>query len=225
MDDDIIVSKVNILRTLHLHETIKGSAFNFFWLYPSDLMAILPQSSFGRYILANKLFSNSYRINVNAAPGELVKVEGLTSQYFSILRSDFLLTSGYDESIPFAGVEDLILYKQLSKKGIEMYISPSDIIFQNEIDRISLLSLMERYRRGAITRRKASDAGHLDMGIIFHFTKKILYRILLPFKSLLYHIAMNTPNIKTLDALYFKLTNLLLGLSSYEGYNYVKNKP
>lgn len=217
LDDDIIINKSNILKTLSLHQNSVKSAFNFFWLYPPDLIESLPKSSFGRYIIRHLLFSNSYRIKINDRINELIETDGLTSQYFSIHKSDFLLSGGYNENIPFAGSEDLILYKELTKSGIKVFISPSDIIFQNESDRIVLRSMLDRSRRGAITMRKAEIAGY-ETSVTFSRTRKIFYPFFVHFQSPIYRLIKLIPNKRALDPVYFKLTNLLLSLSFYEGY-------
>lgn len=223
LDDDILVTKENIEKTLALHKGKEKSAFNFYWIYPPNLMKNLPDSSFGRYIIKNSLFSNSYRIKFTQTPDKIINTNGLTSQYFSILKSDFFLTGGYDENIPFAGIEDLILFKSLQKNHIKVFLSYNDIVFQNEKDRIDLFSVLERYRRGAITRKKARDAGHLDLSISFPFIKKIFYPFLVPFKLIFYKAAIKIPNDEIFDRLYFKLCDLLIGLSQFEGYYFNQN--
>ena len=217
LDDDILVNKANIARTFALHEKGAKRGYNFFWLYPPDLIEKLPQSSLGRYILKHLLFTNSHRIKINDQHDELIHANGLTSQYFSILRSDFLLTGGYDENIPHAGIEDMILYKELTKQGIEIFISPSDIVFQNESDRLELNSILERCRRGAITIRKANELGY-EMKYVFPVWKKMLGATLLPFKGMIYQMAKSLPGWMICDMVRFRLINLLLGLSFYKGY-------
>jgi glycosyltransferase involved in cell wall biosynthesis len=217
LDDDIIVNKVNILRTIELHIGRNKVGFNFFWLYPPDLIERLPQISLGRYFLKHLLFTNSFRIKIDNRVERLVKMDGLTSQYFSILKSDFQLTGGYDENIPYAGIEDLILYKLLREHGIEIYLSTADIVFQNESDRLSLNSIMERTRQGAITIKKAEVLGH-NMDLSISFIKKGLYSFLINFKTIIFNLANLIPNKKYCDFIYFKLVNVLLGLSFYQGY-------
>ena len=164
------------------------------------------------------MFTNSHRIKINGWIEELIRTSGLTSQYFSILKSDFLLTGGYNENIPHAGVEDLILYKELSKQGIEIFISPADVVFQNESDRLHLYSFLERCRRGAITIRKAEELGYADMKVSYPWWKKISGAILLPFKGVIFRFANSMPGIRVLDLIRFRFINLLLGISFYEGY-------
>jgi glycosyltransferase involved in cell wall biosynthesis len=222
LDDDMLISEGNILRTLELHKGTSGKAYNFFWIYPPDLIETLKDSNFGRYILNNFLFTNSYRFKINGRINELIKENGLTSQYFSILRSDFLQSGGYDENIPFAGIEDRILFKSLQKNNIEIFLSTSDVIFQNESDRLSLLSAMERTKRGARTIRIAKENGHDELGLNPPFFKKFIYSWLVHFKPLIYFLVMKLPNSKKINFLYSRSTNVLLGLSQYEGF--YKNK-
>ncbi len=224
LDDDMIVNNSNVLKTISLHQNNTKSAYNFFWIYPPDLIENLNDTSFGRYCLNAFLFTNSYRSKINGRINQLIEENGLTSQYFSILKSDFLLTGGYDESIPFAGIEDYVLFKELKKNNIKVFLSTSDVIFQNESDRISLFSVMERHRRGAITIKRAIDIGHKELKLEFSSAKKISYQILVKIKNPIFKFTESLPNKKYVDKLYFKLVNLLLGLSSYEGYYNSDNK-
>ncbi len=217
LDDDILVNKANISKTFSLHRTFARKAFNFFWIYPPELIEALPKSSFGRYILSKLLFTNSYRMRIGNKADELIKTEGLTSQYFSILKSDFLSTGGYNENIPHAGIEDLVLYQEFLKQGIQVFTSPSDVVFQNESDRLNLHSILERSRRGAITMRIGKTMGY-EMKISFSSMKRVFYSFLVYFKPAIYAVAVNMPNLKLFDYIYLKFVNLLLGLSFYQGY-------
>jgi glycosyltransferase involved in cell wall biosynthesis len=221
LDDDILVNKANILKTFSLHKDSVKKAFNFFWIYPPELIEALPKTSFGRYVLNKLLFTNSYRLKIGDKAEELIKTDGLTSQYFSILKSDFLLAGGYNENIPHAGIEDLILYGEFKKSGIEVYTSPGDIVFQNESDRLNLRSILERARRGAITMRIARSMGY-EMHTNFAASKRVVYSWFVYLKPLIYRVAVNIPNLKLFDYIYMKFVNLLLGLSFYQGY--FKNK-
>jgi glycosyltransferase involved in cell wall biosynthesis len=218
LDDDIIVNNSNILKTISLHQNKIKVAFNFFWIYPPDLIESLRDTSFGRYSLNAFLFTNTYRSKINGRINSLIEENGLTSQYFSILKSDFLLTGGYDESLPFAGIEDYVLFKELKKNNVKVFLSTSDIVYQNESDRISLFSVMERHRRGAITIKKAIEIGHKELKLDFSSIKKITYFFLVKIKNPIFRFTEALPNKKYFDILYFKLVKLLLGLSSHDGY-------
>lgn len=224
LDDDMIVNYTNIFKTISLHQTKTHVAYNYFWIYPPDLIEILNDTSFGRYCLNALLFTNSYRSKINGRINQLIEENGLTSQYFSILKSDFLLTGGYDETIPFAGVEDYVLFKEMKKNNIKVFLSTSDIVFQNESDRISLFSVMERHRRGAVTIKKAIEIGHKELKLEFSSIKKVTYKFLVKIKRPIFQFTEALPNKKYFDKLYFKLVNLLLGLSSYEGFYNSDNK-
>ena len=224
LDDDIMINNANILKTILLHQNKTHVAYNYFWIYPPDLIETLNDTSFGRYCLNAFLFTNSYRSKINGRVNQLIEENGLTSQYFSILKSDFLLTGGYDETIPFAGIEDYVLFKEMKKNNIKVFLSTSDIVFQNESDRITLFSVMERHRRGAVTIKKAIEIGHKELKLDFSSIKKVIYKFLVKIKRPIFQFTEALPNKKYLDKLYFKLVNLLLGLSSYEGFYNSNNK-
>ncbi|HEY6163198.1 MAG TPA: glycosyltransferase, partial [Bacteroidia bacterium] len=220
IDNDVIVSRANILRVLELHKKYASAAFNFYWIYPPDLLQRLPSTKFGRFMLLKLIFSNSSRLRAEEKRSNemLAKVNGLASYFFSIGKADFSRTGGYEERIPRAGVEDIILAKKMSSAGIAMYLSFSDVVFHNEADRLDLGSTMEVYRRAAQTRRAAVDMGHKELGVEMSTFKRMVYAVLLPFSGFFIFLSKITPNNKWFDPFYMKITGLLLGLSTYRGF-------
>jgi len=220
LDDDVLVNEKNILRIFELHAAYEKSAFNFHWYFPEDLIAELPKTSFGRYLFHKKIYSQESRLidkNPKTKNG-LVENFGIASYFFSIEKEVFLSCDGYDESIPFAGVEDIILSKKLRDKGVNTFLSLSDVVFHNESDRMDLWQVMERYSRASITMNAAVKSGHTEFDRKFRGSKKNIYSLCLPFRKPLYYFSKSIPNLKIFDLLYFKLVNLLLGVSSYKGY-------
>jgi len=219
LDDDIIVQPRSIYRLFELHAAHPRSAFNFFWYFPEDLTRELPRTSFGRYLLHYKINSQVSRlIDKDVVGKELVSDYGVSSYFFSIERDLFLETGGYDESIPHAGVEDIILSKKLRRLGIPMFLSVKDVVYHNESDRLDLWQVMERYRRASVTMNAAVRSGHGEFERKFSVFKKLGYSVFLPFRKPVYRLSRLVPNLPVLDPLYFKWVNLLLGLSSYQGY-------
>jgi glycosyltransferase involved in cell wall biosynthesis len=188
LDDDILIERSHIEKTLKLHRQPTAKAFNFFWVYPDKLMEQLEKTKFGRYVLHEGLYSNAHRLNsLYTETSEIQKQGGLTSQYFSIEKRWMDTVKGYDP-IPFAGVEDLLLYKKLKSRGVDVYLCPDQIIYQNEAKRIKVKKLFDRYRTGALTRRIAFLRGHEDLGVHFsRFERKKgkLGQKLLPFLTLM----------------------------------------
>lgn len=178
IDDDISIKREHIERTLELHASSPKKAFNFCWIYPDSLMARLPGSKFGRYILEEGLYSSNHRLRgaQAEADGMVEETGGLTSQYFSIERRWMEEVGGYDD-IPFAGVEDLLLFKKLQAIGVKVILSKTDIVLQDESNRLSVDALFRRYRTGALTRRIAYKRGEKDVGVEFSDSQMIKGRI------------------------------------------------
>lgn len=214
LDDDILIEKRHIERTLALHVQPSKTAYNFFWVYPPDLMQRLDGSKFGKYLKEKGLYSNAHRLGYK--PDEMpdmIRESGLSSQYFSIEKRWIETVGGYDP-IPFAGVEDLILYKKLSKIGVEVFLSKNDVVYQNEENRLELESVLKRYRRGAFTRRIAVEQGHPEFGVNFTKDQIKAGKLLSAFKFLFMAASKLTPYSYT----YRKLVNTLLFISTYQGF-------
>jgi glycosyltransferase involved in cell wall biosynthesis len=222
IDNDVLISRTNIIRIIELNKKHPKSCFNFFWFYPPDLIEKLPSTSFGRFLLNNLIFSNLSRLGKINSSKSFTEVNGIASYFLSISRSNFLKIGGYDERIPKAGVEDMILSKELIKNNIKMYFSYEDIVYHNEADRLNLRNMMGIYHSHALTRKIAASIGHDDFKPSISLMKKISYSLLLPFKDLIYAATKLIPNTLFFDFIYFKLVSILLGLSTFEALT--KNK-
>lgn len=220
VDNDVLVSNANLKQIIYSHKTYPSSCFNFYWFYPPDLIEKLPSTSFGRYLLNNIIFSNSSRLGKGHLIGKdgLVEVDGLASYFLSINKNDFAKIGGYEEKIPVAGVEDMILAKQMKKNNLKMFLSSSDVVFHNEADRLELINMMSIYKNHALTRKVAVELGHSDFIVYITPLKLLLYKCAYPFKNIIFSISKRIPNSIATDFIYFKVINLLFGISSYEGF-------
>jgi glycosyltransferase involved in cell wall biosynthesis len=220
LDNDVIVTRANLLRVLELHGQYPSSAFNFYWIYPPDLLQQLPAHKFGRFMLLELIFSNTSRLRTEEKTGHgpFIPVRALASYFLSISRADFRLAGGYEERIPKAGVEDMILSKKMSEKGIAMYLSSSDVVFHNEADRLDLESVMAIYRRAAMTRRSAVEIGYPEFGIHIGKGRRFIYAALSPLSGFFILLARLVPNSRWFDPFYQKTAGLLLGISTYRGF-------
>lgn len=224
VDNDVLISRSNLLRIIELNKIYTDSCFNFFWFYPPDLIAQLPENSFGRFLLKNLVFSNISRLGTGLKDDlNLRETDGLASYFFSISKINFELVGGYEERIPKAGIEDMILSKKLKEKNIKMFFSYEDIVYHNEADRTKLINMMAIYKSYSVTRRIGVSIGYSEFAQTFSSPKKIIYQLLLPLKQILYKITLAIPNLVLLDFFYFKMVSLLLGISSFEGYYKTKD--
>lgn len=218
VDNDVLISRSNIIRIIELNSILPNSCFNFFWFYPPDLIAQLPASSFGRYLLKNLVFSNISRLGRLSNDSTIMEVDGIASYFFSISKKNFEIVGGYEEKIPKAGVEDMIISKKLKENNIKMFFSYEDVVYHNEADRIKLVNMMGIYNSHSITRKIGVSIGYKEFDLNLSPSKKTFYQLLLPIKSIIYRLTIAMPNWAALDFVYFKMVSILLGLSSYEGY-------
>ncbi len=213
LDDDILVNRENLERTLSLHASSGKVGYNFFWHYPTELMDLVRKIKFGKYILKHQLHSNVHRIKQDIPDTGFIIENGLSSQYFSIERKWMEAVGGYDK-IPFAGIEDLILYKKLKDIGVQIYLSPHDRIFQNEQNRLDVQSIVNRYRTGSFTRRIAVQMGHSDMGVQFSSIQKLLGAGRSIFDPILKLVISYCPY----GLIYEKAINARLSIATYQGF-------
>lgn len=213
LDDDILVHRANIMRTLELHASSEKVGYNFFWEYPEDLMKQVRSIKFGNYIIQHRLYSNSHRIKEDISKSGYMLQQGLSSQYFSIERKWIEAVDGYDK-IPYAGIEDLLLFKKLRAIGVDIYLSPRDIVFQNEQNRLTVESIVNRYRTGALTRRIAVQMGHPEMGVqLSNFQKQIGKA-----SSLIEPILKWVIRYFPYGLIYQKAVNARLSIATYRGF-------
>lgn len=221
LDDDMWIAEENILITLALHEKFtKDCCINLNWIYPDALQEEINKTSFGRY-LRHFGFDSMKGWSRGQAwdDHQIFECEGITSQYLSIRRADFMRSGGYNEGFPHAGFEDYEYGKRLREKGIQPYIYPLSMVRHNEADRMQVKPWLDRKRRGGETRQAAVQMGHSELVYHYGFFKSIVYRTLIPLQPAFQRLLSAFPNHKALDPIYFRLLNLMLGTALFEGYH------
>jgi GT2 family glycosyltransferase len=224
LDDDILISKKNISDTLCFfdeHENQKV-CLNLNWDYPQQVKELLPTTSFGRYLSHygfTMLEGKGWLNHTFAERNTFQVISAAASFYLGITKNLFESIGGYSEVFSHAGFEDHDFASRLKKHSITCYILPSSYVYHNESDRIDFKPWMTRKVRGGITRRQAVDAGYTDLQLHHGFFKKFCYRILVKGKPFLFFLERIIPNSVMFDRIYYRLMNLLLGTSIYEGYS------
>ena len=221
VDDDMIINKDALINSIEFIKTHTNSTYNANWTYDEKLVAEISTTQFGRYLI-HYHFTSLQGWNNNFTTWEentLLKVNGITSQFFAITKADFTKIGGYNENFPLAGFEDYEIYLKLKKNNIVNYIDTRTRIYHNELDRITPVNWLDRKERGATTRRIAVEMGLLELTIKYNNLKKMIYKLLIFLKPVLLLTLKIIPNGKIYDKLYFKMINLLLGLYIYKGYN------
>ncbi len=219
LDDDIIVNKENIKRVLDLNRQHLKTAFNFSWKYPEETINRLPKSLHGRFILNSGRHTNRFRIPEYHTQNGLIETHGLSSQFFSISKVDFEGVGGYDDRIPLAGVEDIVLAEKLKKGGVKVMLSMDDWVIHNEEDRLTLDALISRFRSGAKTVKVANELGYKKINLGLSWSKHLVLRTLIPTKKMLLFAISMLPNNSKVDWLYARLVSILLASATLAGYS------
>lgn len=219
LDDDIIISSDNIQKLIDDVQQFPNAVFNFNWIYPVELTEKIKKTQFGNYLIENGFTSlKGWSDKLKWDDTKIFEVDFIASYFLFISKNNFNLVGGYNESFPHAGAEDFEFAARLKKLGIKGLCDPLSIVLHNEEDRIDLLPWIQRKERAAETRKIAADLGHSELEIKTSSLKIKLYSIIYYFKPLFFFKLKIIPNIKSLNFLYFKIIDLLLGAYLYKGY-------
>lgn len=225
LDDDMLVFPDNIRKTLELHQLYPKCFINLNWTYPPELYEKISKTNFGRYLVKHGFDSlKGWNKNSTWKDDGIFESKGLTSQYLSCKRSDFIDSGGYNENFPFAGYEDLAFAEKLIQSGVKIYIYPLSVVYHNETDRCELRPWLNRKTRGGVTIRTANELGYKQTLIYYSPFKRFFYGLLLQFKALWFVCYSVVPNKKRFDAAAFLFIDVLLAVHLFDGYmNYKKH--
>ena len=221
IDDDIEFTLDNIERLLIRFKKRPPACYNPNWKYSDELMAIVKQTSFGRFLIKNNLTNYKGWVPELNWSSSLFEVNKLAGFFMLIPKDIFMRSGGFDEEFINQGTEDDELCIRLKNMGVKFYVDSENYVFHNEIDRISLEGRLLRYSNGAINRRKAYELGYEEYKVEYSPIKNLLLLVLLPFKEILMVVAETIPNSTTFDFIYFKFAHILIALSIFKGF---KNK-
>lgn len=219
LDDDMWIADENVRTTLRLHEQYQQCCINLNWVYPPELDGEIRKTQFGRYLHHYGFATlKGWCTGLAWDDHKLFMIDGITSQYLSIKKDDFLKVGGYNENFPHAGAEDHDFGKRLRKAGIQPYIYPISTVYHNEADRMDVKAWLARKKRGGETRKVAAELGYKEIALSYGVFKSKTYNLLSISKPALYKLLNAIPNRQMFDPVYFKILNILLGTASYEGY-------
>lgn len=219
MDDDMLISEENILDGLKLQHEFSNACININWIYQEELLKKIDKTQFGRFLIKYGFTSLKGWYNDDSwSDDSIFESSGITSQFLLVPKKVFVEVGGYDETFPHAGAEDTDFGKRLAKAGIKFYIDPSCIAFHNETDRIEIKPWLERKKRGGETRKIAVKKGHIELEIKHNIFKSSIYKLITPLKGGLLLLQKLVPNYIFFDVIYFKITKILLGIYSFDGY-------
>ena len=220
IDDDMIITRQSVEKTIEYLDHNKDVCLNLDWVYPVELQEKLHNYSFGRYL--NHFGFSTYEgwiaTSKEYKANEIVKVTDITSQFLAMSKDTFRKAGGYNEDFPFAGFEDYDFKIRLLQNGITPYLDTNVLIWHNEEDRVQLDNWLKRKHRGGKTRYVAVQIGHKDLELNYNNLKGKLYYVISKTERVFIFILNAIPNLKIFDPLYFRLVNILLGTNLYKGY-------
>jgi len=220
MDDDMALKQNAVQKAIGFLNTNKDACLNVNWAYPDKLNAKLETYQFGRYLehFGFTTLKGWQDEGFEWKDDQVIKANGVTSQFLAMTKTSFDKSGGYNENFPFAGFEDHDFGIRLQQKGITAYLDTGTMIWHNEEDRVQLEGWMQRKYRGGQTRKIAVQMGHKDLEINYNNLKGKLYFIISQVEFIFTWGLKLIPNIKMFDPLYFRIVNVLLGTNSYKGY-------
>jgi len=223
LDDDMLISRENLLAYKNYLENTDKICVNLNWTYPPELVAQIKNYAFGRYLIAKKFTSlKGWNKEPGWIDGGSFKTYGMTSQNLMIRKSHFLSSGGYEASMPHAGSEDHIFSLKLQKLGFSFIVDTTTVMFHNEEDRVIEKEWFRRKERGGETRKAAVLLGYNELTLHYSPMKKLFYAahpIIAPLVRSGLFISTRSPK---LDRISFLFYNILLGISIYKGYSKLK---
>lgn len=219
LDDDIVISKQNLVNAFAFIVSNPNATLNPNWIYPHALSSEISGTKFGRYLIHfgfTSLKGWNQRMLWNDT--EIFRCELPASYFLMIRQPDFNSIDGYNENFPHAGAEDYDFATRIKHQSIQTFVDPMNVVFHNESDRVDLVPWLERKLRAAQTRKIAVELGHEKLAIRAADFKKNIILFLYPFRTMLLGLFLMIPNIKLFDRFSFFIINRLVSVYLYKGY-------
>lgn len=220
LDDDMLLYQENIQSYLAYTNNLEKICVNIEWEYPPELIIEIQKNAFGRFLIEHGFTSmrgwNNYpKWEKNSS----VLVDSVASPNLFLNKKFFLETGGYDESFPFAGFEDYAFSKRLARHNFKMFVDTTSLMYHNEEDRVNSPDWYKRKERGGETRKIAVKNGFKEVEIKHNLYKKIFYGLSPLTQPILQFTVFFTSSYKVMDSFSFFCYKLLLGISTFKGYN------
>lgn len=220
LDDDILITKDVVNKLLQYAKNDLNNLYISNWKYPEKLDKELKKTSFGRFLLNNKLNSLKGWINLNSwSDVDLMEIKSGASFCLLIHKNKFISINGYNEKFPYAGAEDYDFCERLKNIGTRFFIDPKMMVFHNESDRISLNNWLNRKKRDSATKKLALNLGYTKFKIKYSFQKVILCESVYFFRSFIILLVNVIPNKIFFDKFHNNLILTLCAAYIYKGYN------
>jgi GT2 family glycosyltransferase len=222
LDNDILISRNNIITTLELYKDNYQICYNFNWVYPVKFVGKMKRLQFGRYLDKHNFTSlrgwNKADRTVKWDFKRPFEVEMVASFYLPIYKSAFDKVGGFNENFPHSGAENYDFSKRFKAAGYKIFIHPSSMVYHYEIDRIEIDEWLNRKVREGETRKVAVEIGYEELRIAHGSFKRTILKFGIKRRKFFKWILSYIPNNHIYDGIYFKIVNYLLSVSLYEGY-------
>lgn len=220
LDDDIVISKGGVKHIFRLHETWAPMAINPDWSYPPELMDMLQNTAFGRFLKANHMTSfEGWYADATWRNQAFFESKSVASFHLSLRREDFERASGYDEKFPYAGFEDYDFPQRLRKAGVSFRIDTRVLVLHNEADRLNLGNWLNSQERRAFTRAIAVRQGYSQLALSYPSIKRVVLELILFTYPLWFALLSNWPFGRRLDRIAFAGIGYLQAAKIYQGYS------
>lgn len=219
LDDDILITENVVTKLLQHAKNDPNNLYISNWKYPDKLNNELIKTSFGRFILNNKLNSLKGWINLSSwSDIDLMEIKSGASFCLLIHKNKFNSINGYNEKFPYAGAEDYDFCERLKNNGTRFFIDPKMMVFHNESDRISLKNWLNRKKRDSATKKLALNLGYTEFKIKYSFQKVVLCKSVYFFRLFIILLVSVIPNKRIFDKFYNNLILTLCAAYIYKGY-------
>jgi len=185
MDDDILISKENIITLFHLHHLYPRAAINLVWNYPPELLRSIQCTPLGRFLVRYGFTSMKDAMGSEWQEAKIFETTGTASFFLFMHQTSFLISGGYNEYFPHAG-SDYDFSMRLKEKGIKKLIHTNSMVYHNELDRINIDNWLKRQQNGAETRAWGFVLGRNELKLNTSYGKKIVYSCLYILSPLLF---------------------------------------
>lgn len=220
LDNDMWLSKANIIAYFNFHKVYPEATLNLNWEYPNYLKLESENKALGRYLIKKEFTSlRGWCKGLNWNDTELFESSGLAGANLLISKSNYELINGYDETFPGIGMEDYDFNIRVKKAGIKTYIDPNSMMYHNEANKMELKGWLKKNYESNFNTKHAINIGYVNLKMNQTFYKRTIYFCLIPFSGLLIFCANLLSKSKYLDIIYQKLVDILTGLYIYKGYN------
>lgn len=219
LDDDILICENNINYIISFLNKYPNSCLNLNWEYPQELLNKSKQNVLGRFFIKYQLNSLKGWRKGSEWSEELFEVTSGASYCLALSKQVFNSIKGYNETFPHAGFEDFEFNKRIHAANFKIFIEPNEVVYHNEEDKLDLNIWMQRNYNTGVTRKIAVELGNTEVKLTTPKIKQAFYKIMWPFKDVIFNLILFFYKVSLLDFFSFKLIHLLTGLFIFKGYH------